>query len=89
MRETILIALAAGLLLGTALLAQNNPLVVPEVLEEDDTAEPPAPATGDDAAAEGEEAEEDDRPEYADDLEQLEFSREIAPDEQVTFPVDF
>lgn len=58
---------------------------VPTVIEEDESEAAPAPETdGDASAAE----EDDDSPEYADDLTDFIPSEEVAPDEQLIFPVD-
>jgi len=75
MRQGLLVTLIGWLLLALPLSAQDeSPEIPPDSVE-----------GGEDTEVD---ADEDDSPEYEDDLDDFIPSREIPPDEQVTFPVD-
>ena len=79
-QKNLLIAIA-GLFVAVPLAAQEDQFRVPTVIEDDDD----APAESD---APAERVEDDDSPEYEDDLDDFVPSEEVPPDEQLTFPVD-
>ncbi len=75
MRQGLLVILIGWLLLVLPLSAQDeSPEISADSVEDGEVTEV--------------DADEDDSPEYEDDLDDFIPSREIPPDEQVTFPVD-